>query len=246
MQNLNDPKLTNQERQQILKLAIDADYRQKVEDAKKEGYEYTFNSYWVIQPEDLIKLNTASQKNDTLFDFYNEKLEEIAPYCSILLMEGNRVEEGEWDKLMGRWAPYSYQQVSVLNCNTIFHQFAFPEDSESVISQAVFSFFGIDKEEEGAAAFIHQYPATFEPDGKQRMPCGLGILDVPLEMLAKYEDKRVKEPGWWGSEHYINSINESISKRIEAEELTAKRKEYKNSKRSKRQLNKTFKGGFGK
>ena len=36
MQNLNDPKLTNQERQQILKLAIDADYRQKVEDAKKE------------------------------------------------------------------------------------------------------------------------------------------------------------------------------------------------------------------
>jgi hypothetical protein len=147
---------------------------------------------------------------------------------------------------MGRWAPYSYQQVSVLNCNTIFHQFAFPEDSESVISQAVFSFFGIDKEEEGAAAFIHQYPATFEPDGKQRMPCGLGILDVPLEMLAKYEDKRVKEPGWWGSEHYINSINESISKRIEAEELTAKRKEYKNSKRSKRQLNKTFKGGFGK
>ena len=72
MQNLNDPKLTNQERQQILKLAIDADYRKKYEQAKEQGPITSSNSYWVIQPEDLIKLNGLSSLNDTLFDFYKK------------------------------------------------------------------------------------------------------------------------------------------------------------------------------
>jgi hypothetical protein len=246
MQNLNDPKLTNQERQQILKLAIDADYRQKVEDAKKEGYEYTFNSYWVIQPEDLIKLNTASQKNDTLFDFYNEKLEEIAPFCSILLFEGNRVEEGEWDKLMGRWAPYSYQQVTVLNCNSRFVDFAYPANSKSVVKQGIFAYDEPDEDIERMSSFIRQHPATFEPDGGPKQPCALGILDIPLEMLDKYEECRVKEAGWWTSDYYSSTINERINWRKEEEEKAAKRREYKNSKRTKRQLHKTFKGGFAK
>lgn len=246
MQNLNDPKLTNQERQQILKLAIDKEYRQKVEAAKKEGYEYTFNSYWVVTPEDLIKLNKASLTKDTYYDFYTEKLEEIAPHCSILLFEGNRVEEGEWDKLMGRWAPYSYQQVAVLNCNSRFDGFAYPENSKSVVKQGIFAYYKPDKNIEGMSSFIHQYPATFEPDGGPKQPCALGILDIPLEMLNKYEECRIKEAGWWASDYYSSTINERINWRKEEEEKAAKRREYKNSKRTKRQLNKTFKGGFAK
>ena len=42
MQNLNDPKLTNQQRQHILRLSIDKDYRQKYEQAK-EHTDYIFN-----------------------------------------------------------------------------------------------------------------------------------------------------------------------------------------------------------
>ena len=43
MQNLNDPKLTNQERQHILRLSIDKEYRQKYEKAK-EHTDYIFQS----------------------------------------------------------------------------------------------------------------------------------------------------------------------------------------------------------
>ena len=56
MQNLNDPKLTNQQRQHILRLSIDKEYRQKYEKAK-EHTDYIFQSYWVVQSQDLQQMD---------------------------------------------------------------------------------------------------------------------------------------------------------------------------------------------
>ena len=49
MQNLNDPKLTNQQRQHILRLSIDKDIARNTK--SKEHTDYIFQSYWVVKSQ---------------------------------------------------------------------------------------------------------------------------------------------------------------------------------------------------
>ena len=78
MQNLNDPKLTNQQRQHIPRLSIDKDYRKKYEQAK--NIPITSLKLLGSAVARLIKFNDGAYKfEDCWYDFYKERLEEIAP-----------------------------------------------------------------------------------------------------------------------------------------------------------------------
>ena len=109
MFNLNDPKLTKQEKVFLLALQTDSELKKEVEKEKAKGNTFCFPSYWVVNNEDLIKLNRAAHQIDTCFDFDKEGLEQIFPHYENLLFEGERVEIGEWDKTYARWSSHSYQ-----------------------------------------------------------------------------------------------------------------------------------------
>ena len=249
MQNLNDPKLTNQQRQHILRLSIDKDYRKKYEQAK-EHTDYIFQSYWVVQSPDLIKFNDGAYKfEDCWYDFYKERLEEIAPNVDIILLEGDRVEEGEWDTTYERWCPASYQRVLVVNTNGKFHGFeegAFGDEDASV-PQAVFSLLqGRHRNIYWSQDCIHNYPATFQEDGMPKMPYIAGHLDIPLALLSQYEEQRVREPVWYWSNQYVGTRDRIKQEALEYKAKKEKRKSYRQPKNTTKKLKRAFKGGFGK
>ena len=121
MFNLNDPKLTKQEREFILSLQTDKELEKKVVLQKKDGNNICFPSFWVVQTKDLIKFNKGAHQIDTSFDFYADELEKHHPDFDCLLYEGERVEIGEWDKTYKRWSSHSYQRVGVICIDGKFH-----------------------------------------------------------------------------------------------------------------------------
>ena len=250
MQNLNDPKLTNQERQHILRLSIDKEYRKKYEKAK-EHTDYIFQSYWVVQSPDLIKFNDGAYKfEDCWYDFYKERLEEIAPNVDIILLEGDRVEEGEWDTTYERWCPASYQRVLVVNTNGKFHGFeegAFgDEDASGADAGMLTDYFKADTETSIGRKIAHNYPATFQEDGMPKMPYIAGHLDIPLALLSQYEEQRVREPVWYWSNQYVGTRDRIKQEALEYKAKKEKRKSYRQPKNTTKKLKRAFKGGFGK
>ena len=75
MFNLNDPKLTKQEKEFMLSLQTDKELDKEVIRQKQKGNNICFPSYWVVQTKDLIKFNKGAHQIDTSFDFYAEELE---------------------------------------------------------------------------------------------------------------------------------------------------------------------------
>ena len=132
MFNLNDPKLTKQEREFILSLQTDKELEKKVVLQKKDGNNICFPSFWVVQTKDLIKFNKGAHQIDTSFDFYAEELEKHHPDFDCLLFEGERVEIGEWDKTYKRWSSHSYQRVGVIWIDGKFHSI---EDGNIAVNQ---------------------------------------------------------------------------------------------------------------
>ena len=121
---------------------------------------------------------------DCWYDFYKERLEEIAPnILDVILLEGDRVEEGEWDTTYERWCPASYQRVLlVVNTNGKFHGFeegAFgDEDASGVDAGMLTDYFKADTETSIGRKIAHNYPATFQEDGMPKMPYIAGHLDI--------------------------------------------------------------------
>ena len=123
MFNLNNPKLTKQEKEFMLSLQLDKELSKKLEEEKEKGNNICFPSYWVVQTKDLIKFNKGAHQIDNSFDFYAEELEKHHPDFDVILLEGERVEIGEWDKTYKRWSSHSYQRVCVVWINGKFHGF---------------------------------------------------------------------------------------------------------------------------
>ena len=121
MFNLNDPKLTKQEKEFMLSLQTDKELDKEVIRQKQKGNNICFPSYWVVQMKDLIKFNKGAHQIDTSFDFYADELEKHHPDFDCLLFEGERVEIGEWDKTYKRWSSHSYQRVGVICIDGKFH-----------------------------------------------------------------------------------------------------------------------------
>ena len=262
MFNLNDPKLTKQQKEFMLSLQTDKELKEEVDRHKLEGFNRCFPSYWVVKVEDLIEFNKAAHQIDTAFDFDKEGLEEHHPEFDCLMFEGERVEIGEWDETYKRWSSHSYQRVGVIFIHGSFEGLDkkgisygrfIPEldelntedpDGEDYISPDTEEYKELKKHIEDIE---FKYPASF---GKNKTPKNcLGMIDIPLHLLNDYEDKRVYDRQFFISRGY-EGVKECYLKDREdyyegVDKAKKNIKKFKNSKRKKKDF-KSFGGGFGK
>lgn len=236
MKNLLDVKLTNQERQHIILKSVDKDYRQRIEEEQKQTPDARcFFSHWIVSGEDILKFNRGSGYINSWFDFYEEDIEKFDPRLSFGMLEGERIEEGEWDETYQRWAPHSYQRVYAIAMNALCY--GFEEDGFIIQSPKV-------EEVKDPMEFHSKYPNTWKLDGTTKTTTPLGLLDIPLEMLEDYEDKRVQKRLFSPNNFYHKAKFKVIEDRQKSIEKKARRSSYKNSKRKNSSFKKSFSGGF--
>ena len=234
MQNLQNPKLTNQERQEILRQSIDKDYQKATRHHQmKDPAAFCFHSYWTVNRDDVNSFNQGAFTLETLFDFHSELLEAIDPAMDLILLEGERVEVGEWDKTYNRWCSNPYQRVLIVNLNAKFH--GFHSDSKDMILSV---YCRTDGQE-------WQYPSSWNEDGSPKKSCCIGLLDIPLQMLDGYEQKRTYDDLWNLSSLYSETRKRLIEGQKQQQGVRIKRKSYKSSNRKLKSFKQSFKGGFG-
>lgn len=232
MKNLNEAKLTNQEKERIIRCSIDREYRQRVEKAENKGYYYA-PTMWVGCPESIAFLNREATKMDSWFDFYEERILEIYPETHIIMLEGERVLEGEWDKTYERWSPHSYQRVYCIALNGEIEDFT----DEGVLLKVPTA--------EAEAEALQLYPKTFNELGGNKGMFGMGLLDIPLDIMNKIDDYRC-ENHFGEIKDYENrkeQIKRENLKKIKRQDFIKGRK-WSNDKKNKKQPKKGFRGGF--
>jgi hypothetical protein len=236
MENLLDVKLTNQERQHIILKSVDKDYRQRIEEEQQKYPDARcFFSYWKINGNDLLKLNRSSSDIKSWFDLEEEEIIKFDPRFNFVLLEGERVEAGEWDKTYGCWAKHSYQRVFVLAMNTIVERL----EEDGVMVQEL-SFANDPNKEHYPLLF----PYTWEKDFTLMPPAPLGLLDIPMGLLEEHEEKRTYQKLFFANEFYSTFKKYVVEDKEEYDKKQAKRTSYKNSKRKHSSFKKAFKGGF--
>jgi hypothetical protein len=234
MENLLNPKLTNQERQELLLKSLDKEYRQKLkEHQQKDPDAFCFRSYWKVNRDDICHFNKGARNLETWFDFDSDQLTSIDPTMDLVLLEGDRVEVGEWDQTYNRWSANPYQRVLVMNTNAKFYGFR-PEEQDFVLA----IYMCTDGQE-------LMYPASWNEDCTPKEPFYLGLLDIPLEMLEAYEKQRTYQNLWCGYEVYNEILSTVINGHQQAMHQREKRKTYKKSNRDIKSFTKSFQGGFG-
>ena len=238
MEDLLQVKLTNQERQHIILKSVDKEYRQRLEEEQKEYPDaMCFFSHWIVNGEDILKLNHASTNLNSWFDLYEEEVKKFDPRLHFVMLEGERVEEGEWDKTYQRWAKTSYQRVLVLAMNTFIERLT----DKGVLTWA----FNINEDYDEDISALHlKYPYTWEIGGKTQHPSPLGLIDIPLDMLEQYEDKRIQEQLFFGNKFYSYWKNWVLEDKKQNEEKKAKRKARRNTRKRGGNFKKSFSGGF--
>ena len=233
MFNLNNPKLTKQQKEYLLALQTDKDFKQEVDREKAQGNNICFPSYWVVNVEDLIRFNKGAHQIDSCFDFEKEGLEQIHPHFECVLFEGERVEIGEWDETYKRWSSHSYQRVGVLFIQGIFE--GFKEDGFTICQP-------VQIEEEDRRELEILYPFSFGEKAPNKF--SWGMIDIPLHLLEVYEDRRFYERHYFVSPRYEYTKNFYLKDK----EDFFKRKSMKTSHISllKKLRQKKNKGGFAK
>ena len=233
MFTLNDPKLTKQEEVFLLALQTDSELKKEVEKEKAKGNTFCFPSYWVVNNEDLIKLNRAAHQIDTCFDFDKEGLEQIFPHYENLLFEGERVEIGEWDKTYERWSSHSYQRVGVVFLKGLFESF----------EEEGFRIRSMKPEAEDEEELAIQYPFSF---GKWSMGyTSFGLIDIPLHCLDEYEDRRVYERHYFLNQDYKDTKSKFLKDKEDWVKSHRSKKKKSTNPLVKKLRQKKHKGGFG-
>lgn len=234
MENLLNPKLTNQERQELLLKSLDKEYRQKlIEHQQIDPNAFCFRSYWKVNRDDVLHFNQGALNLETFFDFCPDQLKNIDPVLDLILLEGERVEIGEWDQTYDRWCANPYQRVLVVNMNA--------------------KFFGFQPEKQGFLLAIYgrtdgrewMYPASWNQDSTPKESFSLGLLDIPLNMIEQYEERRTYQDLWCLDDIYNQTRSILIKKQRQAQTRRQKRNTYKKSTREVLSFTKSLKGGFG-
>ena len=179
MIDFNDPRLTLQQKQHILSAL--AHGRRIVQTSASRAAEsnISFGSYWIIKMRDLWHLNKAGEeKLKTLFILNQEKIEKYFPDFSVILLESDRIEKGEWDNFESKWASVGYQHTLVIGCIGLI---------ETVSDQGLM-LAKCDFVDEHISDF--PYTETLEMIKSDQDMFSIGLLDVPLDDLAKFEPLR--------------------------------------------------------
>ena len=239
MKDLLQVKLTNQERQHIILKSVDREYRQRLEEEQKEYPDARcFFSHWIVNGEDILKFNQASTNLNSWFDLYDDEIRKFDHRLHFVMLEGERVEEGEWDKTYQRWAKTSYQRVLVIAMNTFI---------EEVTDKGFKRWdFKINEDYDEDINNLHlKYQNSWTESGKTLDPRVIGLIDIPLEMLGKYEDKRIGKNLFCFNQFYSSQKKWVLEDMKANKEKKAKRYSYRKSKRNQSSFRRSFSGGFG-
>ena len=175
MQNLNDPNLSLQQKQHLLEIQLNPDWKPN----NKCGW--SFPSYWHVTVKDLQEINkeTIQKKYDSYFlDFNPSSLEGYYPEWSVLLFESDRLEKGEWDAFYKRYEKIGYQ--TCFACGVVGQFIAFEKDEAFTCLLS-----------KGDEIGIENYPDSLSSIEAGNQFISLGIIEIPFPVIGKYKEHRV-------------------------------------------------------
>ena len=115
MLDLNNEKITHEEKEDILLQQVDKRYKEK----RLRFNGKPFQRYWILDYHILKYLNEDAEQNEGIFWFHPDDLEgydELFSNC--VLYEADRIKEGEWDRFYNRWSSRNYIRCFVVLSNT--------------------------------------------------------------------------------------------------------------------------------
>jgi hypothetical protein len=195
MFNLNDPYLTKQQKNGLLTAIANGKNLGKRDPAALDSSKSlkVFHSFWVLNMHDLRLLNAMNYaKLHSPFSFWDQKLAEYSPDYDVLILESDRVEKGEWDYVGNRWEAVGFQHALVI---CIHGRVEIGSEGEIFIIPA----------ETLTQSERTLYPATAELEDQKAYVSNLGLIDIPLPDLDKFEDNRILKP--LCDEFYENCYN---------------------------------------
>ena len=180
MQDFTNPYLTQQAKKDMLALEIDKEYLKEKSEQNKKGNPFSSSSYWIVSVRDLIEFNKASIADKNTFTFNEEKFDSMCPDFDVILLEHDNVKKGEYDNFNQKWSTTSYVNCCAVGCNGyICGELPNGIDEEQHLPLNVYS---VDKD---------KYPYNAERIRNEHLIWGIGLIDIPTELLDKFEDKRV-------------------------------------------------------
>jgi len=237
MKNLNNTKLTNQEKEHMLRCSIDADYKKKVEKAEKEGAYYPPHM-WLVSHKSVVEMNNGAIERNSLYSFYEDALNQVYPLTDFILLECERVLEGEWDSVYERWSPYSYQRVFCLALNGVI--------DETDLSHEKGFYTSVPTAEEDAMGY-ELYPLTFDEKGENKGGFIFGLLDCPIENEETMDCFSKMENRFGCIPEYKETLEDLKRNALSGScfgKGTRKARAKNKTKKTKKELKKQFKGGF--
>ena len=115
MLDLNNEKITHEEKEDILLQQVDKRYREK----RLRFGGKPFKRYWILTYDCLKLLNKNAIENEAFFHFQPDDLEGYDDlFSNCVLYEADRIREGEWDRFYNRWSSRNYIRCFVVLSRT--------------------------------------------------------------------------------------------------------------------------------
>ena len=179
---LNDEKLTQQEKEDILHQQIDKEYKKL---RQVRGFE-PFKAFWILTYDLLKVLNDDAYENDGIFDFYKEDIDKFDPLMNCIVYEGHRINKGEWDRFYECWSDRDY-----IRCRVGFFNCLIAGATEDSFAQAKYTL-DFEEDEEGSRERIKKYPNSWNIDGtpvSQDKTGGFGIIEFDPSLLDEIQKR---------------------------------------------------------
>ncbi len=223
MEDFSNPYLTQQAKKDMLALEIDKDYKKEKVEQNKQGNTFSSSSYWIVSVKDLIEFNKVSIADKNTFTFNEEKFDNICPDFDVILLGYDEIKKGEYDNFNFKWSTSSYVNCCAVGCNGYICG-ELPN--------------GIDEQHLPIEVYSpddDKYSYNTERLSNGDIIWGIGLIDIPTDLLDKFEDKRVYKRTYAFSKLFENMMNNFMENNF----APFKKKVSKKLKR------KRFKKGFG-
>jgi len=227
MYDFSNPYLTEQTKQDILALEVDKEYQNEKYEQQKKGNPFGSSSYWVVTVRDLITLNNSSIESEHFFNISENLLREMSPDMDVILMEHDNIKRGEYDNFLCKWSTKSYINCCAIGvAGKVCGELPVTEDGGLPLAYYVLTPEGRE-----------DYPFNAEKEDNNQPIWGIGLVDIPTEILDLYEAYRVHKQTYCFS--YV--FEQMMDKRLNKHQLiNGKAKTTFNPKK------KRFNKGFGK
>lgn len=178
MLDLNNEKITHEEKEDILLQQVDKRYKEK----RLRFNGKPFQRYWILNYLSLKYLNEDAEQNEGIFWFHPDDLEgydEIFSNC--VLYEADRIKEGEWDRFYNRWSSRNYIRCFAVLSNSPIYGV----EEKGLLSAEILIDKGINGETDER---IKRFPKTWNSDGTMKKSKMIqGVIEFDPSLLKQVE-----------------------------------------------------------